>query len=65
MLIRPSVTASRPASIRSAVVLPQPDGPTSTANSASSISSVRSFTAVTEPNRFTTLWKPTDGTVSP
>ena len=44
----PLVMSSRPATIRSAVVLPQPDGPTSTMNSPSLTSSVRSLTA----------WKP-------
>jgi hypothetical protein len=37
IVIVPSVTASRPAIIRSAVVFPQPDGPTKTMNSPSSI----------------------------
>src|SRR5215831_3072461 len=43
--ISPSVISSRPASIRSAVVFPQPDGPTSTISSPSLISSSRSWTA--------------------
>ena len=38
MRIRPSSTGSRPASIRSVVVLPQPDGPTRTRNSPSATS---------------------------
>jgi hypothetical protein len=46
--ISPSEISSRPATIRSAVVLPQPDGPTSTRNSPSWTSNERSVTA----------WKP-------
>src|SRR5690349_3772788 len=52
--IRPASTASSPASIRSAVVLPDPDGPTSTISSPSRTSSVRSRTASTAPKRFAT-----------
>ena len=44
--IVPSVMLSSPAIIRSAVVFPQPDGPTSTTNSSSWMSSERSETAV-------------------
>ena len=44
----PLVMSSRPATIRSAVVLPQPDGPTSTMNSPSAMSRLMSLTA----------WKP-------
>ena len=43
---------SSPATIRSAVVLPQPDGPTSTMNSSSLMSSERSETAVV-PSEYT------------
>src|SRR3954447_15010088 len=39
--------SSRPATIRNAVVFPQPDGPTRTRNSPSRISSERSLTART------------------
>src|SRR5512138_1129122 len=41
----PSSTSSRPASMRRAVVLPEPDGPTSTISSASAISRSRASTA--------------------
>src|SRR5678815_5117899 len=41
ILISPSLISSSPASIRSAVVLPQPEGPTSTISSPSSISAMR------------------------
>ncbi len=42
MAIVPSVMLSRPATIRSAVVFPQPDGPTSTMNSPSWMSRLSS-----------------------
>src|SRR5205823_238211 len=45
MLISPEVMSSRPATMRSVVVLPQPDGPTSTTNSWSRISRFTSLTA--------------------
>src|SRR3954467_10457092 len=45
--ICPAVMLSRPATIRSVVVLPQPDGPTSTTNSWSRISRFTSMTAWT------------------
>src|SRR6266540_7293150 len=45
----PAVASSRPAIRRSAVLLPQPDGPTSTRNSLSWIWIVRSLTARTSP----------------
>jgi hypothetical protein len=48
MRISPEVISSRPATMRSVVVLPQPEGPTSTRNSLSRISRSTSFTA----------WKP-------
>src|ERR671932_2014378 len=46
IVIVPSEISSRPATIRSAVVFPQPDGPASTRNSPSWISSVSSWTAL-------------------
>src|SRR5215472_6778066 len=49
----PLVISSSPATMRSAVVLPHPDGPTSTMNSPSRISTLRSFTA----------WKPLEYTL--
>ena len=45
--------------MRSAVVLPQPEGPTSTANSLSWISMDRLSTALTAPNCFTTFFRVT------
>src|SRR3984957_18988177 len=55
MLIVPEVTSSRPATIRSAVVLPQPDGPTSTSSSPSLTARSSALTAVVpSPNRLVT-----------
>jgi hypothetical protein len=42
---KPSSTSSRPASIRSAVDLPEPDGPTSTISSPLAISTSSASTA--------------------
>src|SRR5438034_377917 len=54
MRITPSEMSSRPATIRSAVVLPQPDGPTRTMNSPSSMSrSIESTARV--PSGYTLL----------
>src|SRR5919201_4931351 len=52
----PVVMSSRPATQRSAVVLPQPEGPTRTRNSPSSISRFRSSTAVTSGAYFFVTW---------
>src|SRR5919197_5412158 len=51
----PSVMSSRPAIMRSVVVLPQPDGPTSTTNSLSAMSRSMPRTACTSSYSFTTL----------
>src|SRR5277367_2216228 len=50
--ISPLVASSRPAIMRRAVVLPQPEGPTSTINSLSRISRLMLLTAVTLLNDF-------------
>src|SRR6188472_4245280 len=56
MRISPSVMSSSPATILSTVVLPQPDGPTSTMNVPSGISRSKSFTAsVPSAKTFRTL----------
>src|SRR6266545_5221283 len=47
MAISPAVISSSPATMRSVVVLPQPDGPTSTMNSLSRIVRLTSLTACT------------------
>ena len=55
----PAETCSSPAIIRSSVVLPQPDGPTSTMNSPSPISRLTSSTALTSPGKtFVTCSRP-------
>src|SRR5690348_15087300 len=46
----PAVASSSPATRRRQVVLPHPEGPTSTVNCRSGISSVTLFTASTLPN---------------
>src|SRR5882672_5727659 len=55
MRISPSVMSSRPAIMRSVVVLPQPDGPTSTTNSLSAMSRSMPRTAGSSSYSFTTL----------
>src|SRR3954451_24002603 len=56
MRTTPSETSSRPATMRSAVVLPHPDGPTSTMNSPSTMSrSSRSTAVVPSGNCFETF----------
>src|SRR5215213_769791 len=50
----PAVGSSRPATIRSVVVLPQPDGPSSAKNDPCGTVSVRSSTAVKSPKRLVT-----------
>src|SRR6266542_5530104 len=61
--IVPSVAVSSPATIRSAVVFPQPEGPTSTTNSPSSIERSSRSTARTPPGKsFVTLSNSTRAT---
>src|SRR5215475_4855113 len=50
---RPPLASSRPASRRSRVVFPHPEGPTRMTKAPSGISSETSLTAVTLPNRLT------------
>src|SRR5258706_16094899 len=52
MRMRPEVTVSRPAIMRSAVVLPQPEGPSSTMNSPSATPSESSCRTVSGPKAF-------------
>src|SRR6478609_10316737 len=54
-VIDPRVGVSSPATIRSVVVLPQPEGPSSAKNEPRGTSRSRSLTAVNEPNDFVTL----------
>src|SRR5438105_10910644 len=57
--MRPLETASRPAIIRSAVVLPDPDAPSRTRNSPSLTSRSSSCSTLTAPNDFATLSRTT------
>src|SRR5687767_6818247 len=52
----PSVGSSKPASMRSNVVLPQPDGPSSEKNSPRRMSNETSSTALTGPKCLETPW---------
>src|SRR5690349_18816583 len=61
MVTWPEVASSRPAMRRSTVDLPQPDGPSSTMNSPSRMSRLKSETAVTLPNFLVTLSRTTFG----
>ena len=61
--ISPPLMFSSPAIIRSRVDLPQPDGPTSTTNSPSAISTVTSWITGTAPNAFRTPRIATDAMV--
>ena len=54
-LIAPPVTLSSPATILSSVDLPQPDGPTSTTNCPSAMSTLTPCRTGTAPNAFDTL----------
>src|SRR6195256_6484126 len=49
MSILPDVVVSRPATMRSSVDLPQPEGPTSTQNSPSAIDTSTPWTTSVEP----------------
>src|SRR5579862_7451467 len=55
--IRPSVGVSNPATIRSSVVLPHPEGPSRAKNSPSSIARLTLSTATTLPKRLVTFSK--------
>ena len=52
--MRPLLGSSKPAIMRSVVVLPQPDGPSMEKNSPSWISKETSLTAMTSSKRFVT-----------
>src|SRR5215471_2324839 len=64
MAMVPPLISSSPAIMRSVVDLPQPDGPTSTTNSRSLISRLRSLTATTGPYDFCTLVRTTSAIAS-
>src|SRR2546427_2756065 len=61
ILIWPDVISSSPARQRSAVVLPQPDGPTRTRNSPSLICRSRSLTATTSSEYAFVTWSKVTG----
>src|SRR5499426_2594695 len=65
MAIAPDVGSSSPATIRRAVVFPQPDGPTRTMNSPSAMVQVSASTAVVPFGKtFVTSWNETSATIS-
>src|SRR6516225_5028180 len=64
MAMAPAVGSSSPATIRRAVVFPQPDGPTRTMNSPSVMVQVSASTAVAPFGKtFVTSWKETSATI--
>src|SRR4051794_3667491 len=56
MKISPAVGVSKPASIRSRVVFPHPEGPKSEKNSPCAMSKLTWLTAFTEPKALVTSW---------
>src|SRR3954462_13896228 len=60
----PDVISSRPASMRSSVDLPQPDGPTSTMNSPSAMSKLMPWMTFVVPKDFSMLLNVTDAMAS-
>ena len=65
MAISPSLISSSPAIMRSRVDLPQPDGPTSTQNSASAMSMSTPRITWVEPKRLCTALIPTAAKLPP
>ena len=63
--IVPAVISSRPASIRSSVDLPQPEGPTSTMNSPSWMSKLKLWMTFVVPKDFSMFWNDTEAIVTP
>ncbi len=63
--IEPPVISSRPASIRSSVDLPQPDGPTSTTNSPSWMSKPMPWMTFVLPKDFSMFRKDTVAMLQP
>src|SRR5215216_518109 len=64
-LIWPDVGSTRPATMRSVVVLPHPEGPRSVTNSPSAMSALTLSTAKVVPYRFVTLSRWTRVIASP
>ncbi len=56
ILMRPVEGVSNPATMRSTVVLPQPDGPSSDTNSPFWMSRLKSFTTRVAPKDFSRCW---------
>ena len=54
--ILPEVGSSKPATMRSTVVLPQPDGPRKETNSPAPTSRLKSWTTVVGPKDLRTCW---------
>ena len=52
----PAVGSSKPATMRSIVVLPQPEGPRNETNSPCSMARLKSLTTVTSPKDLRTFW---------
>src|SRR3954469_23724496 len=65
MAISPDVMFSSPASMRSSVDLPQPEGPTSTTNSPSAISTLTPCSTSTGPKALRTFLIATDAILPP
>ena len=61
----PSSGCSKPAIMRSEVVLPQPDGPSSDRNSPLWTRRLSAFTATSDPNRFVIARNSTSASPSP
>ena len=59
--ILPADGSSKPATMRSTVVLPQPDGPRNETNSPGSTSRLKSWTTVLAPKDFRTCWMERNG----
>src|SRR5438876_7870438 len=65
MEIVPALISSRPASMRSSVDLPQPEGPTSTMNSPSLMSKPMPWMTLVVPKVFSMFWNDTDAMFGP
>src|SRR5436190_20987800 len=65
MAMVPPLISSRPASMRSSVDLPQPEGPTSTVNSPSAMSKPMPWMIFVEPKLFSTLRNDSDAMCGP
>ena len=64
IVMRPDVSVSRPATRRSVVDLPQPDGPSSTTSVPTAASKLTSSTARVAPQDLVTRWREIAGIAS-